>query len=407
MELLMRVGFISQWLESNGNGLVGGIAAALADRGARVTAVVGTSIDSGGPPPWHLQKFKQTFPNYEARRYPYFRSQDGSAPKRALTYVTFSVVSGIGAVGLLRNSDANLVYSSPATAAWPAMVCRKLWGTPYVLLVQDLWPDSVFASGFITEGRVRKVAEWALGHFVDASYRNAATVVAISPGMKELLAARGVPNGKLVQIFNWADEAVMAEPVDRLPRVAGEPLELMYGGNLGFAQNLSNVIDAIAMMPPGSVRLTLVGEGAAEAELRRKAGSLAPGLVAFHPRVSARELRELMARAHMHLISLADEEAFRIAIPSKLQFLLAAGAPILCVAPGEVSGIVRTEEVGLTAVPEDLAELVKTLGAACELSPAQLDMMAERARTLYEAEMSEAINGEKLARLLEGAAKLA
>ena len=109
----------------------------------------------------------------------------------------------------------------------------------------------------------------------------------------------------------------------------------------------------------------------------------------------------------MHLISLADEEAFRIAIPSKLQFLLAAGAPILCVAPGEVSGIVRTEEVGLTAVPEDLAELVKTLGAACELSQAQLDMMAERARTLYEAEMSEAINGEKLARLLEGAAKFA
>lgn len=396
----MRVGFISQWLDTDGNGFVGGIAAALVERGAKVTAVVGTSIDTDGPPPWHIQKLRQRFPKYDARRYPYFRSQDDSAAKRALTYLSFSLVTGIGAVGALRRTDVVLVYSSPATAAWAAMVCRKLWGTPYVLLVQDLWPDSVFASGFITRGRIHHFAAWSLGHFVDASYRNAEKVIAISPGMRALLHERGVPDEKLTQIYNWADETVMSQPVERPLRTKGKPLELMYAGNLGFAQNLTNVLEAVALMPSGSVRLTLIGEGAAEPELRQLADSIAPDRVAFVPRVSAEDLRALMVDAHLHLISLADEEVFRIAIPSKLQFLLAAGAPILCVAPGEVSEIVSAEGVGLAAKPADLADLAEVLAAACELSQEQLDAMAHRSRALYDARMAKSINATKLARVL-------
>jgi glycosyltransferase involved in cell wall biosynthesis len=399
----VKVGLLSQWLAADGENFVGALAQTLAEQGADVTCVVGTSIDEGSPKPWRLDKHKQQFARYRALRYPYFRSQDRSSLKRAVTYATFSAVTGVAAIGALRANDVVLVYSSPATAAWAAMVCRRLSGTPYVLLVQDVWPDSVFASGFITQGRVRRVAEWNLNRFVDASYRNAAAVVAISPNMRELLVSRGVPDHKAHAIYNWADESVVGKPLVFPVRATNEPLHLMYAGNLGFAQNLDNVFHALAQAPAGSVRLTLIGGGAAEQHLRRTAELVAPGLVTFRPRVPVEELPPIMEEAHLHLISLADEEVFQITLPSKLQFLLAAGAPILSVAPGEVSEIVTRERVGLAARPADVADLTQALKLACALTAEELSAMAARARHVYDLKMSKSINASKLTSILRKA----
>ena len=94
-------------------------------------------------------------------------------------------------------------------------------GSPYVLYVQDLWPDSVFATQFLTQSTVRRVLR-GLDPYLQQLYRSAAHVVAITPGMRETLVERGLRITRSV-VYNWVDEQVMRprRPNGRLRAAAG------------------------------------------------------------------------------------------------------------------------------------------------------------------------------------------
>ena len=96
-------------------------------------------------------------------RAPLYPSHDRSTVRRAANYLSWAASSTVVGRGLLRSADASLVYGSPITAATAAMAARMRWRTPYVLMVMDLWPDSVFATGFLTDGAGRRLAAGALG----------------------------------------------------------------------------------------------------------------------------------------------------------------------------------------------------------------------------------------------------
>ena len=81
----------------------------------------------------------------------------------------------------------------------------------------------------------------------------------------------------------------------------------------------------------------------------------------------------------MSLVSLADEPVFQITIPSKTQFLLSAGIPVLAVAPGEVGALVESAGAGLAAPPGDPAALARALTKAAAMSDQDLQAMATRA----------------------------
>ncbi|TXH32174.1 MAG: hypothetical protein E6Q91_01725 [Actinobacteria bacterium] len=106
----------------------------------------------------------------------------------------------------------------------------------------------------------------------------------------------------------------------------------------------------------------------------------------------------------MSLVSLADEPVFRITIPSKTQFLLAAGIPVLAVAPGEVGALVESAGAGLAAPPGDPAALARALTKAAAMSDQDLQAMATRAASFYRSQMSESINGDRLFEVLAHAA---
>jgi glycosyltransferase involved in cell wall biosynthesis len=305
----------------------------------------------------------------------------------------------------MRSADVALVYSSPATAATAAMAANAISGTPYVLLVQDLWPDSVFATGFLTGVKTRRTAEALLTWFTERTYRHAAHIAAISPGMRDLLIDRGVPPEKVSIIYNWVDETIMrpSEPDPDLRKDLGFTNEfvLMYGGNHGPAQALDIAIQAMHHLRDlTDLHLVLVGEGIDKDALRALVQRLDLLSVHFIGPFDPKRMPALMAAADMQLVSLADEELFRITLPSKVQAIMACGQPVLACAPGDVARIVQDANAGLTAPPGNPSALASVIRKAHSMPGDRLKAMGNAGLRYYDATLSEAINARALADLL-------
>ena len=347
-----RVGFVKQTYSPD-MVVPRQIIESLQRRGVRMRVITGPVIDDGGRRVGGqpiARVVRDVRDGVEYLRFPSYETHDSSAVRRVLTYGSFSSVTAAGVRRAFADLDVVLVYGSPATAALGPLVAARRYGTPFVFHVQDVWPDSVFATGFLTDGLVRRAADRGLTTYLDTVYRNAHSVVTISPEVRELLVRRGVPDAKLHTIYNWTDERLFS-PAPVSART--DAFEVLYAGNLGHAQALDSAIQAMALLRSRGVRLRLVGAGPAEPQLRRQVEELGlADVVVFHGPVSAQEVPELMRGAQAQLVSLADEPLFRITLPSKLQAALSSGSPVVVAAPGAAGRIVAQAGAGLLSRPK-------------------------------------------------------
>lgn len=338
-------------------------------------------------------------------RTPVFASHDDSAARRMLNYLSWAVSASIVTPWRSRRDGVTLVYSSPATAALPAMLARLMVRRPYVLVVQDIWPDSVTTAGFIRPSLMLRAVEMALSCFVNASYRLAHAVVVISPGARGLLMRRGVPLSKLHVVPNWADESIM-HPVDR-PNLLRESLSLpsdafilMYAGSMGPAQSLDAVVRALALTNPRAY-LVLVGDGISRESLEKLAKQAAAGRVHFLDPVPIGDIASLMAEADAQLISLSPDPLFEVTMPSKVQSVLACGSVCIASALGDVA---RTIEAagGRAVAPGDEARLASVIDEIAMLPDEELGRLRTRALSYYNEHLSEGASADRLSALLSG-----
>jgi glycosyltransferase involved in cell wall biosynthesis len=276
------------------------------------------------------------------------------------------------------------------------MVGRLLWGTPYVIQVQDVWPDSIFASGFLANRRVMSLVHPLVNRFVALSYRLAHHIVVISPGMRNMLVQRGVPQTKLSVVYNWLpDEGVGADSVPLAPKrdvrvelgLKPDDFVLMYAGNHGKAQALDALVDAFTKELRRE-HLLLVGDGVEKHRLKEKAD--ANPRVHFLDSVPRSEVYELMGAADAQALALADRPLFEVTMPSKLQSILAAAQPALVVARGDAA---REDS-------RSIADAVRRLASMCS---EERQRMGERGRRVYEQSMSEEIGRSALSSILANA----
>lgn len=410
----LKVAYVTQWFAPEPGNVPLWIARALRKQGLDVGVVTAVpNYPAGktypGYPAW--RRTKESVEGLAVVRSPVYPSHGRSAVGRIANLVSYAVSSSHCGRATLKSADVALVYSSPATAAVAAMRAQRRWGVPYVLLVLDLWPDSVFASGFLAGGWVRRAAEGALRSFTQRAYARAAHVAVTAPGMRELLIERGVPAGKISVIYNWADESVMRPvPADHTLRSRlglTDRFLLMYAGNHGAAQGLDVAIRAMdRLRDQRDVHLVLVGDGSEKAALRELTGQLGlSSSVHFADRVDADRIPSLMAGADMQLVALTDEALFRITLPSKVQSIMACAQPILLSASGDAARAVETAGAGLTCRPGDPEALAETIARAARLPAADRQAMGRAGQDYYRAHLSEAVNSRALADALRSAAK--
>jgi len=408
----VRVGVVSQWYdpEEGSAAVPGSISRGLVARGHEVHVLTGFPNYPHG----------KVYPGYAVRPYRYERrdgvhvhrsplipGHDRSAIRRAGNYLSFALCAAANILRL-RDIDVWLVYSTPATAAIPALVGRRVRGVPFVILIQDLWPDTVVESGFVDAGWGLRTVERMLTAYCNLTYRRASAIAVTAPGMQTMLAQRGVPEEKLHLVPNWADERIFrpSPPDPELSARITDDFVVMYAGNLGELQGLDVVLDAWDLLQDlPAARLVFVGSGVAEAGLRSRAESLGLQRVSFAGQMPLDRMGGILAVGDVQLVCLRDRPLFRSTLPSKIQGAFAAGRPVIASVPGDAARVVEESGAGIAVPPEDPAALAAAVREMYALGEVGRKTMADNAAAFYRERFSEAVGLSALEELLTAAAQ--
>lgn len=309
----------------------------------------------------------------EIHRVPLAPRGRGSAPRLVANYLSFIASAATVGAWRLRGREFDVVFvygTSPILQALVGVLLARLKRCALVTWVQDLWPQSLQATGYIRSPRllaaVAAVVRWI--------YRRCDLLLVQSRGfeapVRELAGLTPV-----VYHPNPAEDvapSLDAEPALRLP----SGFNLVFAGNLGTAQALSSVLDAAAMLADlPEVRFVLVGSGQCSdwlAEQVRKRGLdqvLLPG------RFAPEAMPAILAQASALLVTLTADPAMALTVPSKVQSYLAARRPIVAALDGEAARVIAEAGAGLVCAPADaqaLALTVRKLLAMSEGARAQM-----------------------------------
>lgn len=306
----------------------------------------------------------------------------------ALNYLSFILSGLVFAPWLLRGRrfDAIFVFApSPILQAIPAIWLGWLKKCPVLLWVQDLWPESLSATGHVTHPRALKAVE----DVVRWIYRKVDLLLvqsrAFMPRVQTLAADTPVvyyPNSFLEKEPGGAQPDVDCPGFD-----CGFPV--LFAGNLGTAQAVDVVLEAATLLSnEPDIRFVMVGDGSRRDWMIQQAAARGLGNLVFPGRFPVEAMPILMGRAAALLVTLADTEIFRLTIPSKVQAYMAAGRPIIACMNGAGAEVVDEAGAGVTVPAEDGAALARAIRALHAQPEAVRVAMGARGRRYYEEHFS-------------------
>ncbi|MGC4808140.1 glycosyltransferase family 4 protein [Micromonospora sp. DT233] len=390
----MRIGLVTQWYPPEGIFITENLATGLADRGHEVKVLTTfPSYPLGRVYPGYRQRWndRTRTGGLTVRRVPSYPSHDRSPLRRAASYLSFGATSAVAGARYLADVDVTYVYHPPPTSVAPAGLGRWLRGTPWVLHVQDPWPESVLHSGMAPQGRVGRLLDGAIAGAMRRIYRSATAIAVISPAMAELVVERGADPEKVRVVWNWTDDALFRPvPATAAARAAiGHTgrCTIMFAGNMGLLQRIETAVRA-ASATRDLVDLVLIGSGMQEESARRLAADLGAPNIRFLARRPPEQMAELYAAADYQLICLRDGPGLRGTVPSKLQAALACGRPVIVSAGGDAARLVSSAGVGFTCPPQDWRALAARFATAAAQPVAERREIARRAREVYLDRMS-------------------
>jgi glycosyltransferase involved in cell wall biosynthesis len=304
-----------------------------------------------------------------------------------LSFVASSVLFG---AWRLRGQRFDVVFvyaSSPLLQAIGAIVLARLKGCPVVTWVQDLWPQSLQATGYVKSARVLA----AVSAVVRWIYARQQLLLVQSPGFVEpvrLLAPPGMPIRVHANPAETPSDDAPVVPPLTLP--AG--FNVVFAGNLGTAQALDSVLDAAEMLGRQEgmerLRFVLVGSGQRSAWLAEQVGQRGLHNVLLAGRFAPAQMPAILAQAQALLVSLADDPALALTVPSKVQSYLAAGKPIVAALAGEGARVVAEAGAGVACKPADALALAAAVRQLMALPADERAAMGAAGRHCFEANFS-------------------
>lgn len=330
-------------------------------------------------------------------RVPLYPNHDQSAFKRVLNYLSFAVSASILGTLLLRKADVMYVYHPPATSAIPAIVIKLLRHIPIVYDIQDLWPDTLVATGMFSSRQGIKLVD----SYCRLCYKMFSKIVVLSPGFKNKLIDRNVPADKISVIYNWANDIRFPDKsVESLKSEFGfdEKFTVLFAGTMGKAQALESVIWAAKRVSEirKDIQFAFIGGGIEVPELKKLTVSLNLGNVKFIDRVPPSNIGGLLKAADILLVHLKRDPLFDITIPSKTQAYLMAGKPILMCVDGDASEIIHRSGAGKCCEAENPDMIARRVIEFYKMSKQDLMQMGKNAKKFYDGNLSIEIGTKEL-----------
>lgn len=289
-------------------------------------------------------------------RVPLFPRGSRNVWRLIVNYLSFVVAGLICGPWMLRKRKYDVVFVyglSPILLAIPAILLSWLKRRNLVVWVQDLWPDSLAATGYVRNPRVLRAVAWVVRWI----YRHTDLLLVQSRAFVAPVAA--MAPGKPVFYYPNSVEPMFSE--SPLPNVAlpdvpalNEGFTVVFAGNVGAGQAVEVMVEAAVLLKDvPAIRFVVFGQGSRWDWMRKQVEVL--GLTNLHlpGRFPVNTMPGLMQKAEALLVTLADEPIFALTVPNKVQAYMAAGRPILACLNGEGARLVEEAQAGWGVPAQD------------------------------------------------------
>jgi colanic acid biosynthesis glycosyl transferase WcaI len=298
--------------------------------------------------------------------------------RRVANYLSYLALAVPRALAL--RPDVILAMTDPPVAGIAGAFAARLAGRPFVYNIRDLYPDMAVGGDIVRASKW--VARWESLH--RWALKQAARVIVLGDDMRDRILAKGVAAERVVVVRDGATTLLVpaqmpevGDPVVQEIR-GGFPFVVLHAGNLGFYGAWDTLLAAAKILSNENVGFVFIGDGANRAGLESAARDLAN--VKFAPFRPVAQIAHVMMAGDLHIITV-KRGLEGVVVPSKLYSTLAAGRPILVVAPPECDAarIVVESGCGLAADPDDPAAVAAAI-RELRAQPGRLAVMGLRAR---------------------------
>lgn len=232
----------------------------------------------------------------------------------------------------VKNVDLLLLGSTPPIQGAMGGCLKRIKKIPFVYGLQDIFPDSLVGTGLTKKGSLL----WKIGRVIENfTYRNADKIIVISEDFKKNIMAKGVPEEKIVVIYNWVDQNAVID-IPRSENILFDRYGLdrskfyiTYNGNIGLTQNMDMLLEvAKALESNEDIQFVLVGNGAYLEDVKRIIAERNVQNVTLLPFQPYEEISHVFSLGDVSLV-ISKPGVGANSVPSKTWSIMSASRPVL------------------------------------------------------------------------------
>ena len=374
---------------------------------AKYLASHGFTVDGlvGYPKEYSVDKhlpLDETVEGVGIKRIKYMQLGRVGTLSRLINYFSFTFHAWLH-TSYLKNYRAVIVYSNPPVLPIVPIWAKKKYGTKFVFVAYDVYPEVAYASQSLTPGSmISKVMNWINKRL----YSAVDCVVALTDEMKDFLLEKRpeLTPDRVVTIANWAHEKESRpdhEAYERFGYKDGQ-FVVSYFGNMGTCQDVETMMEAAELLKDDDrVRFLIVGHGnkkdAAAAKIKEN-GLHNVQLLNF---LTGKDFQQAVAVSSCCIVSL-EKGLKGTCAPSKFYSYLQGGQPILAVVEKDsyLAAEVEDERIGHSVEIGDGKGLRDAIVVMVE-NPDECKAMGFRAKELYKSHYAYEVAMEKYRRMLD------
>lgn len=272
-----------------------------------------------------------------------------------LSYIFFGIIN---LPKIKERNDICFVYcTSPIFQCIPAIIYAKIKRIPIVIWLQDLWPESAQETGHINNKVLLKIIGWISKKI----YNNVNLILCQSEDFLDHLKKSNVKSSIDV-LYNPADKNTSELTFNKTKNLKNK---IVFTGNLGKAQNLDNICEALMRMDKkifDKIEFHFYGNGSEKEKFRKKIfSSHLKEYIFFHDPIYGEEYNSMMLNADAFLLPLKSGVALSKTIPAKFQTYISYCKPIICMSDGIVTNYINNNNLGFACKSEEIDNFNKII----------------------------------------------
>jgi colanic acid biosynthesis glycosyl transferase WcaI len=286
--------------------------------------------------------------------------------KRTLDFISFALSSFF--FGLFQPKPDVIIGVTPqffcALSACLLSIRKK---SAFVMIVCDLWPDAVVASGLITKNwiykLIKKIECWM--------YRRANSIIILSENYRDYLKNLGIPDNKIVTSISGASKKFYPREKNSIllnKYNLSDKFVIGYIGTFGIFYNYQAIFALAKSFKKNAhshIHFLMVGDGPKRNALEQQILKQRLNNINICGPFAGDLIPEYWSLVDLAIIPLASKEINKMVLPSKMIEAMSMGIPLLLYGPdGEARKFLTQSDSGWhlnTGDTENLKKLILNL----------------------------------------------